>query len=111
MDRYAAFSGVAVKFQKIFGCGRPGMPQPYRLFIVTIDPNGGKVNGHDKAYSIGLKENSRFTLPEIEEARKAMSWSAGTSETSERTIPPGRIRKRTIRTLLGQTEPLSAMSV
>ena len=56
------------------------MPQPYRLFIVTIDPNGGKVNGHDKAYCISMMENSRFTLPEAEEAPEGyelVGWYVG----------------------------------
>ena len=33
-----------------------------------IDPNGGKVNGHDKTFGLSLKEGASFTLPTPEAA-------------------------------------------
>ena len=49
-------------------------------FTVTIDPNGGKVNGHDAVYTISLMEGAQFTLPAPEKAPDGLvllGWYVG----------------------------------
>ena len=55
----------------------PPLPvPPAKLFTVTIDPNGGKVDGQAEAYKVSLQEGAQFVLPAPEppEGKVLAGW-------------------------------------